>query len=274
MTFMAAASSGAAAQIIATAPRALLAKALFHTDNFYAISGLPVPENETEGSEESQKAEKTALKNLIGSLAFLGLFIPLLMLFTSKNAKNLKHEATYKSLSKHFDMGSKFGISKTLTAIVLAFSPYAYLSVAFNKAEKLENAYRLIFLAIPEVIFFKQMIGTALGWVTGQLMGVGNILMPIKDAVQEAKEGKRDFLYWSLIKDEHIQSLEKFKKLNKIKQEKILKTVNFMNEWAVYGMAMGFGFFINWINYLRTKQMDETESSIIKNKQMNQSMYH
>ncbi|MDJ0625359.1 MAG: hypothetical protein QNJ31_03225 [Candidatus Caenarcaniphilales bacterium] len=260
MTFLAAAGSGAAAQIIATAPRALLAKTLFHTDNFYVISGLPVPDGEVEGSKESKKAEKNAWKNLIGGFLYIAFSIPILMSLTNKFGNKLREGKTFNRLSKHFDMDPKFGISKTLTAFILAFSPYAYLSVAFNKAEKLENAYRLIFLAIPEVIFFKQMIGNGLSWLTGQLMGVGNILMPVRDAIKEAKEGKRDCLYWSLVKDDHIKSLEKYKKLDKSRQEKVLKTVNFMNEWAVYGMAMAFGFFINWINYLRTKKMDEAEA--------------
>ncbi|MDX1920782.1 MAG: hypothetical protein SFU25_08640 [Candidatus Caenarcaniphilales bacterium] len=261
MTFLLAAGTGCAAQVVATAPRAILAKQLFHTDNFYVISGLNVDDSEITGSEESQMAENQAKKNLIASIAYVLLSTPLIAGLTMALGNKIGPQAgkTFTRLSKHFSMDSKFGISKTLTFFNLAIAPYAYTSVAFNQAEKSENIARLIYLALPEVLFLKQIIESILAGIVGFTMGAGNILVSPKTAFEEAKRGERDFFYWSLIDKDHISNLEKVKAMTPEKREKLIGRVHFMERWVVYGMAMLLGFAINWINFLNTKKLDEEE---------------
>ena len=257
LTFVAAAGAGCATQVMAPLPRVLFAKQLFNTDNFFAISGLQVAEEELKGSEESERAIKQGWKNLWASSAYLFLSIPAIMGLSHFLGKRMSNDAPkwLNRAAKHFDMGEKFGISKMCTTFNLAVAPWAYMSVSFNEAERLENRDCLLLFAIPEVLFFKQLMGNLLCWLGGLASGAGNILMNPKTALNEFKEGKRELFDLSLVNKEHILSLQKVKAMSPEKQEKLLKTVELMDHKVVYGMALVCGFLLNWLNYLRTAHM-------------------
>lgn len=262
MTFIAGAGAGCAAQVMAPLPRVLFAKQLFNTDNFFAISGLDVPEEDLKGSDESEKAIEQGWNNLKGSSLYLLLSIPAVMAITGFFGSRINHSNSPKWMNraaKHFDMGERFGISKMCTAFNLAISPWAYMSVSFNEAEKLENRDRLLLFAIPEVLLFKQLMGNLLSWVSGLALGAGNVLMHPKAAINELKEGRREFFDLGLVSKDHILSLDKVKAMSEGKREKLLKTLDLMEHKVVYGMALVCGFLLNWLNYLRTAHMHNEE---------------
>ncbi|MDJ0625360.1 MAG: hypothetical protein QNJ31_03230 [Candidatus Caenarcaniphilales bacterium] len=260
-SFIVAAGSIVVAQIMATLPRVFMAKDIFHTNNFYAISGLYVKPEDMEDSQNAKKATNKAKHNFWGSLLYFIASIPIMMGLTSMLGKHISRTKPkwIEKLSTHVDLGPRFSLSKMLAITGLAAAPYAYMSVSLNPAEKLENRDRLLFLAIPEVLFLKQVAGNILSLITGYLMGAGNVWMPMSKWKEEVKEGKREFLNLGLIDNDYISKLPKVQAMKPKQRERLMRNIGFMNHWVVYAVACGLGFLVNWCNFQRTEKMDEAD---------------
>lgn len=246
---------------------------LFGTSNFYTISGLnqKTAENRNEGNEAVEQAWRNIQRVLIAIPLALPLFFGLAYL-GSRNSKLAKSGFINQS-SKIFDLSNHFGLPKTLMAIsVLTAALFAYPSVARNEAEKLEVKYRLLFFTTPTVLFFKQVIGNLLAWLTGLAYGLGNILAPLENYFKEVKSGLRNIFDLGLVgiqkeKDnkfsgrlEGLDAVKELKERDYPKYVKAMKNINFMEHWAPYWMALFVGVAVNWFNYLRTASLHEQEN--------------
>jgi hypothetical protein len=259
-----------AMEFVSSSLKVISMNGLFHTCNFYTISGL------TQGNHEESLEGEEALAKAWSNLKKVFLFLPVavgglfgLTALISKSS-GVRNSRSVASLARIFDMSAKFGLPKTLLAVsVLTAGFFAYPSVARNAAEKLEIKHRVIEFAAPTVLFFKQVVGNILAWLAGQAMGLGNVLSPVNSYFAEVKTGKRNIFDLGLVDLEHdkeqgfsgkITDLPKLSGKAPEVIEKQLKTIHFMAHRAPYWIALLAGIGVNWLNYLNTSRMHSEEN--------------
>jgi hypothetical protein len=283
MLFLVAAGAGIAGQLIATAPRVLLIKnftKIFNkntggTDNFYAISGLDVPECQKQGGEEAKEATRHAKENLWWGISYLLFSVPALLGLTKLFAKRIGPNGRFNRISEVFTLDQKFGVSKIMTLFNLVIAPWAYARTALNKAGMAEDLNRLILFSIPAVLFFQQLAGNFLTWMGAKSLslkasGKDGVVSSWKDYGRELREGKREALNLGLIdlhksgnqfsgRIERLPQIQELKLKDPALYRRALGRLHFLNEWGVYIVALGWGLSLNWLNFLNTVKRHDGE---------------
>jgi hypothetical protein len=275
MNFAMTAGICAAFELIIPAMRVLLFKQIFHTSDFYKISGL---ENKNgDDPNAGSEALRQAQINIRNALLYMGIGTPALMGLTWALSKRdygkLHVSQAFKSTSKLFDISNRFGLSKILIAICILFAGfYTYPSVALNKAEKLEMRDRVLFFAVPCVLFFKQIVGNILAGITAKLAGVKDALAHPSTYFNEVQVGARDIFDLGLVglhknkegkfegRLTELPHLKRMARENPVKHQSFLKRIYFMEHWAPYLMALVTGIGINILNFMRTIHMYDAEA--------------
>ncbi|MDX1917869.1 MAG: hypothetical protein SFT81_01820 [Candidatus Caenarcaniphilales bacterium] len=262
--FAAIAGFGIAAEFIATALRALIFPMITKVDNFYAIAGLQVPEDQKKGGDEAKAAQARAWDNLKKALAFIAISIPgLLGLSYAVNhfrKPTNTHLDLWSKFSTHFDLAKGFGVSKMSTLPNLLLSVPAYMSVAYNKAGALEDCVRLLFVTIPSVLFFNQIGANLLAGGLARLKyGAKNLLLPWKQIHHEMKTGKREWFDLGAIDPKYLAQHPEFKKLPFEKQQALRQDFHFSQNYGVFMLAFVLGIATNFLNMFRTKDLQQND---------------
>ena len=261
-----------AMEIIAASVRVLLTKHFMKTSNFYKISGLKVNGKQNGDGDAAVKQAKKNIKKCFEAI-LLAIPITLGLIF------GLYKTGAYKSpiferLSKTFDLGDKFGLSRILLlATIIPGAGYGYNTTALNLAEAKENLFRMETFSWPCILFYKPVLGTIIAGLTGLAIAKGNIIgNPVKTWSKEIKTGERDPLYLGFAdikknKDgtysgkipERIK--EKFPNLNEAKREKLFKYAHIGKEYLpTYAFALPVGFLVAYYNYKRTVRLYNAET--------------
>ncbi len=268
-----------AGEVMLPSIKVLLMKKIFHTSDFYTISGLQSQRDEVEGS--GQAAIDTAKNNIKNAILYILTSVPFFLglskLLSLK--KNWGNNRFINGAANVFQLGSKFDLSKALIACgVLTAGLYGYPSVARNDAETSEVRNRILRFTVPTVLFFKQFVGDLLTWVTGRALGFKNFMSSPVEWWNEVKIGRREFLELDFVgldidrarkhsSDPYIGRLTELPQFQKLKQENpqkylnTLKTLHFMNHRAPYLMALFTGIGVGILNFLNTMSMHKKEKA-------------
>lgn len=269
-----------AAEIIGSAMRPILTNKIFKTSNFFKVSGL---DDDEQNDNDGQAAIKQAEKNIKDGFKLASILIPSIFgLQVVLGKMGMNKLSIFKNISRYLDMGSKFGLSRTILALtIIPGAAYGYNTTVRNLAEGQENFFRMFFNSWPLILFFKQAFGTVLGVLVQWAHGVHNIPNAFKiwwDETFGAEKGKRDLLDMSFVdinKEEdplskenvfsgkladNTKVLERFP--DRAERHKFLGRVYFAAKHApVYLFALPLGFVAAWLNYQRTKQIYENEKN-------------
>ncbi len=274
MMFAIVAGAGCAAQMIAVTPRVFFIDKITElmnkfskskggkTNNFYEISGLPVPEGESVNGSDAKKAMQHAQQNLWWGLAYIAASTPLLIGLTkglSGLAARQKFSPQLHNLGKVLTLDG-FGLSKAVIAANLAIAPWAYTRTALNAAGAQEDLNRLLGLSIPAVLFFQALGSDLLIGLTAKGMGIKSpVLRNWGEWKEQVALGKQEFLNLSRYSEEHLKTKAEFQALPQMRQEKFLKRASFMGHYGIFGLATAWGLVLNWFNYLNTIKMHDEE---------------
>ncbi len=262
MTFILTAAAGVAAQLMATAPRVLFIENVAGDSNFYALAGLNVSDEQKEQSKKDYAtAKKHAWENLNWGFWGLLALIPSVFGFTHLLGA-FAEKLPLERLAKTFMLNKNFDISKFATVFNLAIAPWAYGRTALNSAAKAEDLNRLYLFSIPAVLFFQPFLETILTLIIGKTNGISKPLMPLKEVKSEINAGKREIWNISLYNKEHL--MKQMSHFEPIKQEKILKRIEFFNDKGVLGFALLWGLAIQVYNVFNTKHKHAQELQAMK----------
>jgi len=282
-------------EMIAGAIRPILIDKIFKTHNFYTISGLETKSEEV----KNNKSIKQAYKNIKDALIIFCRVLPAIFGFQLLSGAIFKNHTPefFRGLVRHFDLDSNFGISRTILALTLPSAAFAYNMPARNLAESVENCFRMFFFSWGAILFFKQILATFFGLVTGLLFGAGNIIgNPWKTWSQETfgkEKGKRDLLdfdfvdlkrkrkpsnnpifdfcsdFRELVQNKvpdltefsgRITKLKRVKALPPRTQAKFLQYTHLVKEHLpIYVFALPVGAVFAYLNYQRTKKCTKTK---------------
>ncbi len=279
MLFIMTALLSMAGGAIVPAIRLPIFQKLFGTLDFYKICGLP---SKNDNPKAAQEAMKQAIKNIKYALLAMALGIPSLMALSASlgrlNYAKIKIPQAIKTLSKIFDLGGNFGLSKVLVSFGVVFAGlYTYPSVALNPAEKREMKYRVLFFSVPCVLFFKQLVGNLVAFATAlafkakykELRPYRVVDSPMS-YFKEAKSGKRDIFDLGLVgigKHEGLYTgrlATELKELQKTKPhlyKQYLGSLHFAEHWFPFLWAIVTGFAINGLTYNNTVKAHEQDNN-------------
>lgn len=271
---------------IVPAMRLPIFQKLFGTLDFYKICGL---ESKNDNPKDAQNAMKQAIKNIKCALISVAMGIPSLMALSAGlgklNYAKMQIPQFIKSISKIFDLGNQFGLSKILVSFGVIFAGlYTYPSVALNPAEKSEMKYRVLGFSVPCVLFFKPIMGNLSTLATSlafkakysQLRKYQVVASPLT-YFKEAKTGERDIFNLGLVgihkqngvfEGRLAEQMKELKAQNLSLHNKFLGSLYFAEHWFPFLWALVTGFAINGLTYNNTVKAHQKEIQQNANSQL------
>lgn len=267
------------AEIAAVSSRPAIIDKLLDKNNFYEISGLEIDPDE---ADDGELGVKQSYRNLKYGLASIPISLGLVLGAKGLTSKlGFENKAIWGKIGKRFDLGKKFSLSRTPLALMMVAPIFAYATTARNKAEAIENLFRITAFSIPAILFFKQFVGTLSVYTLGKIHGLGNIIgNPFKIWHKEVigkDGGKRDPLDFSFgdinksSNNEYSGDIAKIVnkkieagKLTKKKGKSILKQIHWSKNYAgPYIFALPTGLLVALYNFRNTQKLHNQQNQEI-----------